>query len=207
MLISVRRPSGRDLHRWLVRAHDQEVTYAEVGETGASVLPPGYRHERVSVSVGQGDTAFARCRQAIKMWQGHRYVGATLAPATPEIAVGVDVIVCLQIGPMFVVAPCRIVVVTDEADVFGFSYGTLPGHPERGEEAFHARRTEGGEVTSRSRPSPVPATRWCVLAVRSPEVFSDAPPAVISRASAPTSPRTRSRGSVGPLPSSTRRFV
>lgn len=147
MLISVRRPSGRDLHRWLVRAHDQEVTYAEVGETGASVLPPGYRHERVSVSVGQGDTAFARCRQAIKMWQGHRYVGATLAPATPEIAVGVDVIVCLQIGPMFVVAPCRIVVVTDEADVFGFSYGTLPGHPERGEEAFHARRTEGGEVT------------------------------------------------------------
>lgn len=37
---------------------------------------------------------------------------------------------------MYVTAPCRVVYVIDEADRCGFAYGTLPGHPESGEEAF-----------------------------------------------------------------------
>jgi uncharacterized protein (UPF0548 family) len=37
--------------------------------------------------------------------------------------------------------------VTDEADRFGFACGSLPGHPERGEEAFHIRRYPDGVVT------------------------------------------------------------
>ena len=31
---------------------------------------------------------------------------------------------------------CRIVYVIDDADKFGFAYGTLPGHVESGEERF-----------------------------------------------------------------------
>jgi uncharacterized protein (UPF0548 family) len=46
-----------------------------------------------------------------------------------------------------VLVPCRIVAVTDDDQTFGFAYGTLPGHPERGEEAFHVHRSGGGEVT------------------------------------------------------------
>jgi uncharacterized protein (UPF0548 family) len=30
--------------------------------------------------------------------------------------------------------------VVDEADRYGFAYGTLPGHPEQGEEAFVVER-------------------------------------------------------------------
>lgn len=33
-------------------------------------------------------------------------------------------------------APCRIVSVVDGSGRWGFAYGTLPGHPEQGEEAF-----------------------------------------------------------------------
>ena len=33
-------------------------------------------------------------------------------------------------------APCRIVGLIDEPTRWGFAYGTLPGHPEQGEEAF-----------------------------------------------------------------------
>ena len=33
-------------------------------------------------------------------------------------------------------APCRIVRAIDEPTRWGFAYGTLPGHPEQGEEAF-----------------------------------------------------------------------
>jgi uncharacterized protein (UPF0548 family) len=70
-----------------------------------------------------------------------------MAPAMPEIAVGTDVVVALRIGPAWVVVACRIVSVMDTDDAYGFAYGTLPGHPERGEEAFHVVRAPDGEVT------------------------------------------------------------
>jgi uncharacterized protein (UPF0548 family) len=63
-----------------------------------------------------------------------------------DVVVGI-VVAALPFGPTYVLAPCTVVDVTDEPDRFGFAYGTLPGHPERGEEAFHVRRSAEGEVT------------------------------------------------------------
>jgi uncharacterized protein (UPF0548 family) len=48
-------------------------------------------------------------------------------------------------GPAQIIAPCRIVYVIDEPDRFGFGYGTLPGHPECGEESFVVERD--GDIT------------------------------------------------------------
>ena len=61
----------------------------------------------------------------------------------------------------FLEAPCRVVYVVDEPDVRGFAYGTLPGHPECGEERFAVRYDPNtsavfAEVTAFSRP----ATWW-----------------------------------------------
>jgi len=54
-------------------------------------------------------------------------------------------------------APCRVVYVIDEPDIRGFAYGTLPGHPESGEERFAVRydpKTSAvfAEVMAFSRP-------------------------------------------------------
>jgi uncharacterized protein (UPF0548 family) len=38
---------------------------------------------------------------------------------------------------------CRVVAIVDEPDRFGFAYGTLSVHPERGEEAFVVTRADG----------------------------------------------------------------
>jgi uncharacterized protein (UPF0548 family) len=131
----------------LASAQDLQLTYREVGATRASPLPPGYRHDRYSVDIGRHEGAFQRGRQAVETWQAHRYVGVALAPAEPAIAVGVDVIVALRVGPVSAVVPCRIVYVTDDDHSYGFAYGTLPGHPERGEEAFHVVQHADGTVT------------------------------------------------------------
>jgi uncharacterized protein (UPF0548 family) len=51
---------------------------------------------------------------------------------------------------------CRIVAVVDEPDRQGFAYGTLPVHPEIGEEAFLIVRDDSGvrfDVEAISRPS------------------------------------------------------
>ena len=42
--------------------------------------------------------------------------------------------------------PCRVVWAQTTGDERGFAYGTLPGHPESGEEAFLVRLAPGGDV-------------------------------------------------------------
>lgn len=42
--------------------------------------------------------------------------------------------------------PCRVVYVVDEPGLRGFAYGTLPGHPESGEERFLLRQTGDGSI-------------------------------------------------------------
>jgi uncharacterized protein (UPF0548 family) len=42
--------------------------------------------------------------------------------------------------------PCRVVWAETEGDERGFAYGTLPGHPESGEECFLVRLTPEGDV-------------------------------------------------------------
>jgi uncharacterized protein (UPF0548 family) len=71
---------------------------------------------------------------------------------------GATVLLLIGVGPLRMVAPCRIVAVIDEEDRFGFAYGTLPGHPERGEELFVIEREEGGatfRINAFSRPDQV----------------------------------------------------
>lgn len=71
------------------------------------------------------------------------------------------VLVTIAAGPLQVIVPCRVLYVDHEADRFAFAYGTLPGHPERGEEAFVVER-HGGDTVFRiiafSRPADL-ATR------------------------------------------------
>lgn len=49
-----------------------------------------------------------------------------------------DVVVLMRLGiaGLGLVIPCRVVYEIAEERRTGFAYGTLPGHPERGEESF-----------------------------------------------------------------------
>lgn len=60
--------------------------------------------------------------------------------------------------------PCRVVYVLDEPQRRGFAYGTLPGHAERGEEAFLVDRHDDGSVwiTIRAFSRPANAFWWLV---------------------------------------------
>ena len=50
-------------------------------------------------------------------------------------------------GPLSVTSTTRIVEVIDEPDRFGFTYATLPHHPEDGEESFIISRNAEGDAT------------------------------------------------------------
>jgi uncharacterized protein (UPF0548 family) len=129
---------------WLDGARRSELTYAPVGVTLTGMsMPTGFRHDRHQMLLSDRPESFDTAAEGLRTWQAHRGAGATVTPdAAP--AEGETVLVSIHKGPITVVAPCRIVGVCAETNRYGFAYGTLPGHPEQGEEAFVVRRDRMG---------------------------------------------------------------
>ena len=150
------RPTDDALKRIAEGVSSAGVTYERVGDTLAGDLPPHYQHDRGEVSIGSGAEAFSRGVEGLRSWRAHLGAGARVVPNT-EPAEGMTVVVAVPVGPLTAIAPCRIVRIIDDADAYGFAYGTLPGHPEKGEEAFVVRRLASGSsvfaVTAFSRPA------------------------------------------------------
>jgi uncharacterized protein (UPF0548 family) len=141
----------------LKRSRQQQVTYPEVGLTRSTALPAGYRHDRLTRRVGRDQIAWGRAKDAIRLWKAHLHAGITLTPPDSPIQEGATALASRTLGPVTILAPCRVVYVTDEPTRFGFAYGTLPGHPEKGEEAFHVFLSDDGavaaEIVAFSRPA------------------------------------------------------
>jgi uncharacterized protein (UPF0548 family) len=122
------------------------LTYPEVGAT-RSELPSGYRRDEYQIALGEGPAVFRRAVLGLRQWRAHRGAGLTVWPGGAPLIPGVDVLVVLALPLVSAVAACRIVYVIDQPDCFGFAYGSLPAHPERGEEAFLVRRDPAGSVS------------------------------------------------------------
>ncbi|MGV8884897.1 MAG: DUF1990 family protein [Microbacteriaceae bacterium] len=79
---------------------------------------------------------------------------------TPFVVPGDSAVLHIPFGPLRVRAYARVVYVVDEPNRKGFAYGTLPGHPEKGEEAFIVEQQEDGSVWLRIRAFSRPAHLW-----------------------------------------------
>jgi uncharacterized protein (UPF0548 family) len=160
MIIVISPRPRESLAEQLQRSADHHLTYAEIGSTRSTTLPPGYQHHRATLQVGSGDASWQLAQQAIRLWKAHEHAGLTVTPHGAALEEGTTVLVSGGVGPLLLMAPCRIVYHTDEPVRFGFAYGTLPGHPEQGEEAFHVLRQDDGaviaEMVAFSRPADLP---------------------------------------------------
>jgi uncharacterized protein (UPF0548 family) len=123
-------------------------TYREVGATQdpGSLPPPGYRLLRCRVRLGAGPEVLAAAGQAVLGWRMHRGAGLAVDAGAPEAARGVRVVIGLGVGRWRLRAPCEVVWTVREEHRTGFAYGTLAGHPERGEESFVVERDPDGSV-------------------------------------------------------------
>lgn len=111
--------------------------------------PPGYQRLRAARVVGHGRDHFEAAVAALDDWQVQRRSGAAVRADGGSLTVGTVAVVRLALpflGFVGVDAPVRIVDVVDEDDRRGFAYGTLPGHPEEGEEAFVLSIADDGVV-------------------------------------------------------------
>lgn len=130
------------------------LTYTEVGAT-AGPMPAGYGHLRRTSVIGAGDAVFDRASAAIGHWEVQRRSGIRVTASSSGVELDSVGVLRIGWGPLIVRAPFRVVLVVDEPDRCGFAYGTLPGHPECGEESFMVERvgdTVSMVVTAFSRP-------------------------------------------------------
>jgi uncharacterized protein (UPF0548 family) len=145
MGLRFRRPTGDELAAVLDRCRSDTLSYEPVGvATDRTTTPPGLHRHRWSTRLADAD-AFATGADAIRVWAVHRGAGLAVAADGP-IAPGTNVAMSAPLPLGHVIATCRIVAVIDEPDRYGFAYGTLTDHPERGEEAFTLTRDEDGVV-------------------------------------------------------------
>jgi uncharacterized protein (UPF0548 family) len=115
---------------------ETQPTYGDIGASLAGTEPQGFRHDRHEIHLGRGTETFRRAVAGLKTWQAHTVPGFRVFPQEAAIRPEATIVVTLGTPFLALAAPCRIVDVVDEPTRWGFAYGTLPGHPERGEEAF-----------------------------------------------------------------------
>ena len=140
----------------IARLRDAPYSYSEVGAVAGKPLPAGYDHLRRATVLG-GREHFRTAVEDLFRWRMHERSGIRVTPSEPVAAPGVIFVQRFRLGLLVFVAPCRVVEVITGPDRAALVYGTLPGHPERGEERFLIEQRRDGmvtlQITAFSRPA------------------------------------------------------
>ncbi len=139
-MFSLRKPSEADVQRFISLQKDLPFSYENVGASRDGTAPPGYVVDRYRVRLGKGPEAYARAVEALRGWQQFDLGWVRLLPPHAPIEVGTTVGVLARHYGFWSLNTARVAYLIEETgqevERFGFGYGTLPGHAERGEERF-----------------------------------------------------------------------
>jgi uncharacterized protein (UPF0548 family) len=162
-MILVSPGNSGSIQRLVDRLRSAEPTYADIGASLGDSFPPGFHHDRYERPLGRGSEAFECAKDGLRTWQAHNVPGVHVLPLATEVEPGAIVVVTLGLF-VALAAPCRIIEVVDRPGRWGFAYGTLPGHPEQGEEAFIPTCAGDGTVRFSVQAFSRPADRLARLA-------------------------------------------
>lgn len=140
MKLELHRPTDPEMARLHARHTGDSPTFEAAGGR-----PAGFRRTRLSVDL-TGPLPFERGRRALRSWAVHHGARIETWPLDQPIQVGATVALATRQLGVWLSLCCRVTAVTEEHDASGFTYATLPRHPERGEETFIVTRAPGGTV-------------------------------------------------------------
>lgn len=134
----VARPSAARVAQFLEEQRALPLTYDAVGAAGAGAAPAGFALDHNRQELGRGEAVFARACEALRSWRMFPAWTAIESAAHPVAPIATGDVIAVHVRALGVwwLNAARIVYTIDEPRGFGFAYGTLPGHAERGEERF-----------------------------------------------------------------------
>ena len=144
-MFRISEPSEQDVVEFISSQRNLPFTYSEVGATNATP-PAGYNVDHNRIRLGEGEATYARAVEALKSWRQFDLGWVAIVPVGVAVEVGATVAVKARAFGTWSLNACRVVYVIDEARRFGFAYGTLPDHVERGEERFVVEWLEDDSV-------------------------------------------------------------
>jgi uncharacterized protein (UPF0548 family) len=137
---SLRKPTDAELAEFLKHQARASFTYAEVGLSASEERwPSGFDHDRNRILLGKGTDIFQTARDALSEWRHFPSAWTMIFSANAPITTGNTIAVLIRALGVWWWNSARIVYTIDETGLtprFGFAYGTLPAHVERGEEQF-----------------------------------------------------------------------
>ena len=142
MRVQKKHPSKKQLKDFLQSTASQSYSYPEVGASDGT-FPEDYLHSYDRFYLGTGQAIWEQSRELIRSWQMFPS-GWTFAYPGATPTVGQEVAVCFRQFTFWWKNVCRVVYCYDEANQYGFAYGTLSTHVGRGEEYFGVERDEEG---------------------------------------------------------------
>ena len=148
LVLQPKRPAACDLAEFLRRQSRDSFSYPEVGAT-AGIFPAGYDHDRERVLLGSGEATWVAACEGLRQWRQFPAAWTEIFPSGAPLTAGTNVILLAHVLGLWWINGCRIVYPIDEAGPprrFGFAYGTLPSHVERGEELFLIEMDQAGQV-------------------------------------------------------------
>lgn len=148
-----RKPSEAVVAQFIASQQELPFSYAQVGATQAQVTADqlvGYNVDHNQIKLGEGAETYRRAVSALGSWRQFELGWVSVVPRGKPLAVGTTVAVAAQTFGLWSLNAARIVYVIDERQTqnarFGFAYGTLPDHVERGEERFRVEWREDDSV-------------------------------------------------------------
>jgi uncharacterized protein (UPF0548 family) len=156
-MISLTKPTAEQLRRLNDGFANRPLSYdagllklahATPGLPGSirAWLGDGWFIDRYAEVVGHGPADLDSAKEAVRTWK--MFDQAWTEPVTPVVTVDVgnDVAYTARVLGVWWSYGCRILEVIDEPSRFGFVYGTIDGHAERGEELFQVALLANDDV-------------------------------------------------------------
>ncbi len=138
-------PSRQWFDEFISVQHSASYSYHHVGAS-LDQFPAGYDHDRKKVMLGKGMACFEQAKEGIRQWKMFPPSWTRIIPQPIPIIQNQSLAMCARLFGMWWINACRIVYTIDEERRFGFAYGTLPAHIEKGEEIFMVRMDEDDNV-------------------------------------------------------------
>lgn len=143
-----RKPTEEEICQFISSQRELRFSYPDVGAT-QSGAPSGYTVDHNRIKLGDGETRYDRAVAALKNWKHFELGWVKIVPSGVDVRPGATVAVQAKSFGFWSLNACRIVyLINDDGPTkrFGFAYGTLPDHVERGEERFTIERLEDDSV-------------------------------------------------------------
>ncbi|HSK63953.1 MAG TPA: DUF1990 domain-containing protein [Pyrinomonadaceae bacterium] len=137
-MFTLAEPSEETIRNFISNQSNAPFSYPEVGAT-QSVVPDSYTMDHNRIELGRGAEVFDKAVEALKQWRQLDLGWVTIVPRGVKLEKGATVAVKARAGGLWSLSAARVVYMVDEEGPvrrFGFAYGTLPDHVERGEERF-----------------------------------------------------------------------